>query len=829
MLRNYIAVAFRALVTHRLYSVINIGGLAVGLAACLLIVLYVRDELSYERWLPNADRIAAVETTLNVPGREQIASAGSGEPVKVALEKDFGSDIERAVRMHHSRPIEPVRSGDRPLLLDIAYVDPGFFQVFDLPMVIGQREAALADNTSIILSETDAQKYFGREPAVGKTLTTGKHKAFTVVGVFADVPRNSHLSDLAAIALFDPARHQGNPYIAERWDAVNTRTYVLFRSREAIARVAADLPAFVDRNAILDMPGVTDKPSALLELGLMPLLDIHLHATLPGYANVGDIATVIAFAAVALLVLLIACLNFVNLATARAMKRAREVAMRKVLGSTRGQLIVQHMGEAVITALIALVFALALVELTVGPLGAFVHKPLQLDMAGDPWLLVVSVGLVVAVGVVGGLYPAVYLSRFRPAEVLKANQSSVAGSSRLRTGLVVIQFAVSITLIICTATIFSQTLYARRLDLGFRHDNRLALSVGELHSRATAATLKARVAVLPGVLGASLSSDAPPLELMDNTLVYPSPVPQNDNLAVQFLMVDPSFFGVYGIEPLAGRLFDAARPADFTPDLRDSPPPDAHPSMVINQTMAAKLGVPGPADAVGKVLWVYVPRKRWMMPTTVVGVVRDLYLRSVRTEVTPLMYFARGPEAAFQRLNINVAPGQMDQVLPAIEQVWHQLAPTVPIQIHFVDQDLSAQYDADAQRGQIFAAFALLAVLIACLGLFGLASFAAARRTKEIGVRKVLGASVFDIVKLLVWQFSRPVIAANLIAWPVAFYLMHRWLVGFRYAIELTDPPVFLGIFGGASLLATVIAWLTIAGQSLNVARANPGRALRCE
>jgi len=826
MLRNYIAVAFRNLVNNRLYSLINIGGLAVGLAACVLIVLYVRDELSYERWLPNADRIAAVETTLHIPGRE-LASAATGGPISAALEKDFSSDIERAVRVYGSRG--PVQVGDRPFMLAITRVDPGFFQVFDLPMVTGQREAALADSTSILLSEHEAQSYFGREPAVGKTLTTDDGKVFTVVGVFADVPRNSHLS-LAAIALFDPARHKGRPYVAELWDFTDLRTYVLFRSKAAMARVAADLPAFVDRNARLDMPGVTDKPSTLLELGLMPLLDIHLHATakMLGYANAGDFATVIAFAGIALLVLLIACINFVNLATARAMKRAREVAMRKVVGSTRGQLIAQHLGEAVITALIALVFALALVELTVGPLAAFVHKPLGFDLAGDPWLLVVIVGLVVAVGILGGLYPAVYLSRFRPAEVLKANQSSVAGSSRLRTSLVVIQFAVSITLIICTATIFSQTVYARTLDLGFQHDNRLTLPVGQLPSRPTAATLRARVAALPGVLGASLSSDAPPLKSDDTQFIYPTPVAQNDGVAVQWLAVDPSFFEVYGVKPLAGRLFDGNRPGDFIPDL-NSTPPDARPSMVINQTAAAKLGMARPADAVGKELWAYVQKNKWMMPTTVIGVVRDLNLNSVRTAVAPLVYFVRGPEAPFQRLNIHVAPGQMDQVVPAIREIWHQLAPTLPLQIHFVDQDLSAQYDADAQRGQIFAAFALLAVLIACLGLFGLASFSAERKTLEIGVRKVLGASVLDIVKLLVWQFSRPVITANLIAWPVAFYLMDQWLSGFRDAIHLTDPAVFVGIFGGASLLAVAIAWFTIGGQALGVARANPGRAMRGE
>jgi putative ABC transport system permease protein len=512
------------------------------------------------------------------------------------------------------------------------------------------------------------------------------------------------------------------------------------------------------------------------------------------------------------------------------MKRAREVAMRKVVGATRGQLIRQHLGEAIVTALISLVVAIALVELSLPAFNSFLHKELSLDFIGDPMLIVMVLGLILAVGVVGGLYPAVYLSRFRPAQVLKANQSSVGGSSLLRSGLVVFQFAISIALIVCTATIYSQTVYARTFDLGYQHDNRLVLKgLSDMPSEEAGATLKREVAALPGVRGASLSSDGPPLDSNNNALLYPRSTPGPEKFIVESLNVDVDFFKTFGVKPLAGRLFSADHPSDYAPEhdvKRDHP---TEQSIVVNQALVAKLGGKRPEDVIGKVMWDAAPEGEIMTRTTIVGVVPDLYLRSVRIAVTPLAYYVNKPESGFNRLSIAIQPGHMKETLRAVQDIWARVAPAVPIRTSFVDENLAALYDADTQRGQIFAGFAVFAVLIACLGLFGLASFSAERRTKEIGMRKVLGASVLDIVKLLVWQFSRPVIVANLIAWPVSFWLMKKWLAGFKYAIELTDPRYLLGIFGGAALLALAIAWLTIAGHAYKVARANPGRALRVE
>ena len=836
MLRNYITVAFRNLVNNKLYSAINIGGLAVGLAACLLILLFVREELSYDRWLPNADRIAVVESTFYIPGREKIAFAAAPGPIKDPLEKDFSSDIEKVVRVFEDEL--PVRAGERQALGKIGFADPGFFQVFDLPMVAGERESALKNNSSIVLSETMARQFFGDQPAVGKTITVSDKLVFTVVGVFADLPKNSSLT-FHSIALLDLARYKDRPWIAEKWTSVNTGVFVLFRTPEARERVAKDMTAFTNRNVKFDIPGILELPSLFLQFEFMPVLDIHLHATKPGYedgaAAPGSVTMVLAFSGIALLILIIACINFINLATARAMKRAREVAMRKVVGATRGQLIRQHLGEAIFTALIALVVAIALVELSLPAFNSLLGKELSLDFAGDPMLIAMVLGLVAVVGAVGGLYPAFYLSRFRPAEVLKANQSSAGGSSLLRSGLVVFQFAISIALIVCTATIYSQTVYARNFDLGYQHDNRLLLKgLGDMPSKEAAATLKREVGKLPGVKSASLSSDGPPLDSNNNTLFYPTSTPNSDRYIVETINVDVDFFKTYGVKPLAGRLFSADHPSDYAPPdvKRDHATEQA---IVINQAFAEKLGAKRPQDVIGKVMWEAAPEGEIMTRTTIVGVVPDLYLRSVRIAVTPLSYSVSGDgnqssvPGGFNRLNIAVQPGRMKETFRAVQDVWGRLAPAVPIRTAFVDESLAALYDADAQRGKIFAGFAVFAVLIACLGLFGLASFSAERRTKEIGMRKVLGASVLDIVRLLVWQFSRPVLVANLIAWPVSFWLMNKWLGGFKYAISLTDPRFLVGIFGGAALLAISIAWLTTAGHAYKVARANPGRALRVE
>jgi putative ABC transport system permease protein len=821
MLRNYLLVAIRNLLKHRLYSFINVGGLAVGLAACLLILLFVLDELSYEAWLPQADRLAVIETEIRIPGRDAMSFGNSPGLLAAAMEKEFGNELEQITRTF--RGGEAVRVGDRQFLSKITYGDRNLFRVLDLPVVAGDRERVLADNHAIALTQKQAQIYFGDEPPVGKVLTVAGKTDYTVVAVLRDLPENTHL-EIESIALFDPQRH-ADRWTADQWTAANANTYALFRSDEARRRVMAGMKSFIDRNVHLDVPGLESTPASTIFLfNAMPFRDVHLYAKKAGYANLGDINAVIAFSAIALLILVIACINFVNLATARAMQRAREVAMRKVLGATRGQLIFQHLGEAIVTALVALVLAFAVVELVLGPFNGFVHKSLILRYS-DPLLILTSLALILGVGAIGGLYPAFYLSRFRPARVLKANQSSASGSTFMRSALVVFQFSVSIALVVCTATVYSQTIYARTIDLGFEQADRLALSdVHKMPTLEQRRTLKREVAALPGVRIVSLSGDKPPLTDTSNDLLYRTSDQTGEQLIVERVQVDEDFFQAYAVRPLAGRLFSAQFPGDLPVDPKDGVAGSQ--TAIVSQSVVRKLGVRNPEDVVGMVLWNIFDEQKQLQRTTIVGVVPDLYLRSLRDPINPL-YYVLAQDRNFSELTVVVEPGRMRELSTAIEAIWTRLAGGLPMRSSFVDQDLRAQYDGDEQRGQMFAAFAGFAVLIACLGLFGLASFSAERRTKEIGMRKVLGASVLDIVRLLVWQFSRPVLIANVIAWPIAFVLMHRWLGGFRHSISITAPLTFLSIFGGAGLIALLIAWATTAGHAYRVARGRPGRALR--
>jgi putative ABC transport system permease protein len=522
--------------------------------------------------------------------------------------------------------------------------------------------------------------------------------------------------------------------------------------------------------------------------------------------------------------------NFTNLATARASQRAREVALRKVLGASRPQLIAQFIGESVMIAVLAMLIALALVELLIPIFATFLKADLKLTYFGQGGLALPVLLLVLVVGVLGGLYPAFFLSRFQPAQVLKANKSSAEtpGSGRLRSILVVAQFAVSIGLIICTAVIYGQTVFARTVDPGFKRDHLLQveeLNRYQLIDKANA--IADRVAHVPGVEAVGLTGIGVATDNQNNTNVL---VPGNATpIVIGTYPVDQGFFDAMGLKLVAGRWFDERRPMD---DLTFPFPLTAEAqqaiatrggNIVINALAARRLGYANPADAVGKQFKAaLVENESGLVPVTVVGVVGDSRFRSVKVPVEPILFTsARG--GGFAQLMVRFH-GDPAAVRAGVEQVWRGFTNEVPFNAKFSDDIIGELYAAEDARAKTFAAFALLSVVVGCLGLFGLAAFTAERRTKEIGIRKVLGARVRDIVKLLVWQFSKPVIVANLIAWPVAWWVMRGWLNGFDSRIPLSPTPFLL-----AGTLALAIAIATVAGHAFRVARSNPIHALRYE
>lgn len=826
MFNNYITIAIKNLVKNKLYSFINITGLALGLACCILMLLFVRDEISFENWLTDAELIHRIETTFVIPGRDPYISAQTPGPAKAALEKDFSQEIEQVVRIYQRQPT--VDLGNRQFNEDMFEVDSNFFEVFDLPFVSGNKETALQDNNSIVLTDSIARKYFGDDPAVGKTFTLTREnpEVYRVSAVIEDLPQNTHLN-ISTISRFDPAYYAEKPWVTDRWTSMNTYIYVKFKSITDVEVIRPQMKEFIDANVTFHIPGIEHlTPSDFISFNLQPVPRIHLYSTVqedmrPG----GNITTVYTFTAIALLILLIASINFMNLATARSMERAREVSLRKVVGASRIQLISQFLGESVFTTILALVLAMIVVHITLPYYSDYVAKQLSLNFMSEPVLLLWLATLTVFVGVLGGLYPAFFLSRFRPAMILKSNQSSsTQEKSRIRNALVVLQFSISIGLIVTTLLIYKQTEYAKNMDLGFNKDHIVVLSrIGEKNVQPLQQTLRQEIEKLPGVIAIGRASDTLPQRSDNNTLVDLPDVVSDDLLVTEVMTVDFNFFQTIDMKPLAGRLFSSEFLSDILPTKPDEIEGDIMAGALINKKAVKQLGFGNASTAMNRRFKALVTQQK-KADINVVGVVDDMHTRSIRHEITPMIYFLGDDPDDFNHMFVHVRSDNLTDTLKSIDNIWNQLVPEVPVTRSFVDEDFAALYIADEERMTIFFGFSLFSVLLACLGLFGLASFSAERRTKEIGLRKVMGASVLNIVKLLIGQFSKSVILANVIAWPIAYYGIYNWLENFKYRLDISPLPFLI-----AGTVALLIVWLTVGLHASRVARSNPIDALRYE
>jgi putative ABC transport system permease protein len=621
------------------------------------------------------------------------------------------------------------------------------------------------------------------------------------------------------VSRLSPAVFADDPEALTRWNSIPAYVYARLRPGADVETINAALPAWEKRTIPVEAVGPGEMSRAdRWALRLTNVRDVHLgrfqeSAMTPG----NDRGTIVTFGVIALLILGIACVNFTNLATARASQRAREVALRKVLGAMRRQLIAQFLGESVLMAGVALLLALAIVEFILPPFASFVGSDLKLNYFGEHGVLLPMVSLALAVGIIGGLYPAFYLSGFSPAAVLKANQMSGAqGSTRLRSLLVIGQFAVTIALIICTAVIYLQTQHARHADAGYQREGLLIVeNLARRDAAAVAETLQREVERLDGVVAVGRAEITPAADVRSTAhLELPG---RSEPVSLGSYAVDAKFFGAMGIETVAGRTFsERYAQDDSTAAFGDNPPMNPAVNAVVSASGAAQLGFETPAAAVGAQFRVDD------IPATIVGVVEDVQYRSIRDEMEPIVYWMTSDDLG--SLVVRYASPAPNLLVDRIRQVWRRHVPNVPFEAVFAQDAVAELYDTDEARGHFFAIAAALAVVIGCLGLYALAAFAAERRTKEIGIRKVLGARTRDIVRLLLWQFSKPVVIANLIAWPVAWWVMRDWLNGFQDRISL-DPMLFVG----AGLAALAIAAATTAGHAVRVARSNPINALRYE
>jgi putative ABC transport system permease protein len=834
MWRNYFTVGIRALAKNRTYAFINIVGLAIGLAACLMLLLYVQYETSYDVDLANSENSYQLQShyrskQTGEENRLQMTSYVAGQRLK----QDF-PQIENGVYALSAEPVV-LRNGEALPTEDVRYVDGAFFDVLRFPLVQGDPGTALSQVGSAVLTQSEARRIFGTENVLGRTLTLVSRGVSTdhrITGIARDLPRNSHVR-FTIVARFDPASYFADtPQFMTAWGWQSGWYYFRLRPGADPDAIRAALPGWERRNIEDEQFGqVSYNAGDEQDWRIVNVRDVHLGEAQDGAMSEGnDRRTIITFAVIAFLILGMACVNFTNLATARAGQRAREVALRKVLGANRGQLITQFMAESILIAAIAMILALSLVELLLPLLSNFLDADLRMVYFAADGMLLPILLLTLVVGAAGGIYPAFYLSRFQPAQVLKANKSTAeaSGSGLLRNALVIGQFAVSIGLIICTAVVYAQTVYARTADPGYQREGLIQLenlNRRQLLDRSTAIVEEMRR--IPGIVAVGRSGIGVATNNNTNTGVQ---VPgQAEPINIGAYAVDAGFFRTMGIRLLHGRLFEENRPAD---DSTMSFPPDEAEetamarrgiNVVINELAARRMGFQDPRDAVGRTVSVaYFDPEDGLVPTTIIGVVQDSRFRSIRVPLDPIMFRQDRTGAGVLLLRYDTA--DPTGVRERVERTWKRLAPDVPFDGEFSEDRVAELYETEQARAQVFAGFALLAVIVACLGLFGLAAFTAERRTKEIGVRKVLGARTRDIVRLLAWQFSKPVIIANLIAWPVAWWVMREWLNSFDARIDLGPAPFVL-----AGLLALVIAIGTIAGHAFKVARANPILALRYE
>ncbi|TFG80989.1 MAG: FtsX-like permease family protein [Chrysiogenales bacterium] len=810
MFKNYLKAALRNMRLHKGLSFITIFGFAAGLACCILITLFAIDQLSFDRHYARAERIYRVGIVGSLNSKTFIGPV-SCAPLAEAMEREI-PDVESVVRFSGGgRGAPVVRYKDKVFSEERFYwADPTFFDVFSVPFIKGDPRTALSQANNVVLTSSMARKYFGSANPLGKIINTDNRRDLLVTGVVPDVPRQSHFhyDFVGSLAVFENSR-------STSWIGNNFYTYLVLRPGASAAATEAKLQEIVRRNAgpqFQQMFGVSWdqllKSGAQYRYFLQPLTDIHLrsHLEYELEAN-GDISTVYLFSLVAFGVFLLACVNFVNLTTARAATRAREIGIRKAIGSGRGQLIRQFLFESSLTSFLAILLALVLAMLLRPFFNRLAGANAQITVQGNPWLLPILLALLVLSGLVAGIYPAFYLSSFRPAQVLKGQLGGIKGKSFLRSLLVVFQFTLSITLIIGTLVINRQLHYMQNKKLGFSKDQVLVVKKTDDLGKQVR-TFKQELLANPKIMAVSTSAG-----LMgdptfgDNVYTVPG-VSGVGQYLFWTMYADEGFLRTYDIQMASGRFFEKDRQSDLQ-------------GVVLNETAVKVMGL---SDPVGREIVQMIDQSGKQTKITILGVIKDFHFQSLHEEIRPLAFHWMGPDGFGKTVSVRFRTTNIPVLLKSIEKTWKRLAKGQAFEYEFFDERFAANYNSEQNTARLLTAFSLLAIAIACLGLLGLATFATQQRTKEIGIRKVLGASVLNLSRLLSNEFLKLVLLANLIAWPLAYFVMNRWLRDFAYRTSL-DIRLFLL----SGVLALIIAMLTVSYQSIRAARANPVNSLRNE
>jgi putative ABC transport system permease protein len=794
MIKNYLKIAWRNLWRHWSFSTINIIGLAVGMTACFLIFMYVRFELSYDKFNQNFKQIYRLNTDIKAPN-EVLHWSSASAPMGPALQADY-PDVQSYVRIFGYGYLVQSKL-NKFQENNLAFVDPSIFKIFSFPLLEGDPNTALNAPYSVVLTQTMAKKYFGNEDALGKSLLLdGKHPV-SVTGICKDVPDNSHFNFDMLISVSTMEKLKLMNF--QEWGNFSNYTYLLLRPGANPDALQAKLHAFLTRHISADLRS----KGYNYELFIEPLSKVYMD-TFRGAPVNGSMSNVYIFSVIAIFILVIACINFINLTTARASERAKEVGIRKVVGAGKEQLTAQFLGESVIISLISFVFAVLMSWLLLPLFNQLAGKTVAHNIFEHGYIFILFL-MSIAIGLIAGTYPALVLTGFKITAILKGRFNTSIKGIFLRKGLVVVQFTVSIVLIVGTIIVYNQLHYMRNQSLGFNKDQMLVIDFsGDSTVQSQTETIKNQLKDIPGVMNVSASSTAPG---NGNPVAYTQA--ENRSGAMQSLNlnmydVDFDFVPQYGMRVIAGRAFSTAYSSDSTK------------AFMINETAAKQLGYASANDAIGKHF------TQWGRDGKIIGVLKDFNFAGLQQTIKPLNF--RINPHNLNIFTVKIAGGNIPATISSIQDKWKTIAPERPLVYSFLDENFNKQYSTEERFGKLFLYFAVLAIFISCLGLLGLASYSTLQRTREIGIRKVLGATVPMIVNMLSREFLLLVFIAALVAFPVSWYGMHKWLEDFAYKINIG-----WWIFGVAGLLAVMIALTTVSFQAIRAALANPIKSLRSE
>lgn len=794
MIKNLILVALRNFKRDKGYSLLNILGLTIGITFSLFLIFYIKDELSYDRYNVNADRIYRITAFIKEPEKDVMRWANTQYPLGPALKKDY-PEVEESVRFVGAGK-SMYKKGDLHFYEDkVFFSDSTLFRVFTYSFIEGNPKTALTEPNSMVLTQSVAVKYFGSSSGiVGKSLQNSNGDIYKITAVIKDVPKNSHIIFNALISASSLPKNYG-----DNWGSFGMYTYVLLKPNVNAATFEKKLLPMYDKY----MASIFRQFNISIHYGVQPITSIHLHSDMSGEPEeLGSVSYIYIFSAVALFMLIIACINYMNLTTARSARRAKEIGIRKVTGSTKTQLVAQFLVESTLTAILALLLSLVFIGLLLPTFNTLSGKSISFYALLEPSTFLIVLGIVVFVGLVGGSYPAFYLSKFNPVSILKGSLSKSSSNVVLRRVLVVVQFSISMIMLICTWVVYGQLKYIRNVDLGFNQQQVLVLNANANNDiRSKIIAFKNDMRKNSQVLSVSTAQATPGGNINFNLFSMESKNGFVDK-GVDCYAIDEDYFKTLGMQIKKGRNFSGL--------------PDTLRSVIVNENMVKYFGWDNP---LGKK--VKYPGDTSSFYLEVVGVVKDFNQKSLYNPIAPLLLFYTPTSNSLQ---LKIGSKNMPATIAGIEKSWKNIFPDLPFEYTFLDQDFDSQYAADQKRGKIFTTFSILTILITCLGLLGLIAFTTEQRQKEISIRKIMGAGLTEIVPLITKNFVVLVGVSCLVAFPVAYLFMDKWLKIFPYNTGLSLVPFILSAF-----TVLVITLLTVIFHTIKAAVANPVKSLRSE